>query len=452
MEAWLSTCYIAIFIAPLKFSMKKYNLQLGASIAAVLTLSILPVRLSEGQAADPLNLIGSETVIWLMCMSIWIASYHIYYRENLVKWQKIAISMFFCAVLSNLYYRVSNPFFEDYPLKPLHELPFWIALIRLSVRGLLVGLFMIPIIFLIEIQRQRQEEELQRERDRAIEAERQKHVLELLVSERTAELEEALTVLSTSQDELDHQVYLLTRIVASIAHDVNAPLKFIIAGTELTGNFIREKQMERAEEYNQQLKTALGNMAAFMGNLLDFAKGQIRRGALHMGNVNLAALIREKAGLFEQILLAKNNTLHLALDENLTVVNNSHLLGVILHNLLDNAAKNTDKGEIEIFSTIIGDQLHLCIQNEVQSAGMNEGWQKGPQNRADLDIADMGKEGDGLGLVLVRDISALLNVDFLIETAAGKVIASIVFPGFSGSRDNAERDLSNVALGEGNRS
>lgn len=420
--------------------MKKYNLQLGASIAAVLTLSILPARLSEGQSADPVNLIGSETVIWLLCMSVWLTSYHIYYKENLAKWQRIAVSLVFCAVLSILFYYGSNPFFEDYPIKPMRQLPFWIAIIRLSVRGLLIGFFMIPVIYLVEIQRQRQREELQRERDRAVEAEKQKYILELLVSERTAELEQTLSVLSRSQDELDHQVYLLTRIVASIAHDVNAPLKFIIKGAELTGKLISDGQLERAAEYNRQLEQALGNMATFMGNLLDFAKGQISRGALHMENVNLAALIREKAGLFEQILSAKHNTLHLAVDEDLTVANNSHLLGVILHNLLDNAAKNTEKGKIEILSAIVEDRLHLCIQNEVQSPHTYESTRKDRQNRADLDIADLGKDGDGLGLVLVRDISALLNVQFLIEMAAGKVTARIVFPEFSGSGDNSGAD------------
>src|SRR5688572_29731904 len=107
--------------------MKKYNLQLGALIATVLTLSILPVRLSEGQGADLVNLIGSETVIWLLCMAIWLASYHTYYTANLAKWQKLAASLVFCAALSNLFYFGSNPFFEDYPLKPMRELPIWIA-------------------------------------------------------------------------------------------------------------------------------------------------------------------------------------------------------------------------------------------------------------------------------------------------------------------------------------
>lgn len=426
--------------------MKKYNSRLGALMATVIAVSILPVRLSEGQWANPVNLIGSETVIWLMCMAIWLVSYYTYYRPGLVTWQKLVVSLIICAILSNVFYYGSNPFFEDYPLKPIRELPFWIATIRLSLRGLLIGLIMVPIIFLLEIERQRQKEALQRATDRAIAAERQKNLLEIRVSERTAELEQTLSVLSKSQDELDHQVYLLTRIIASIAHDVNAPLKFIITGTKLTGDLIRDNQLERADEYNQQLERALSNMGTFMQNLLEFAKGQIRKGALHLGNVNLVALIREKAGLFEQILHSRGNTLSLSLDENLTVISNSNLLGVILHNLLDNAIKNTLDGEIEISGTVTDDRLHLCIQNAVPSEDRDEISRTDQGFQLESETIGSGRDSYGLGLILVRDISALLNVDFLLETEGGKVIARIIFSEFCDSENSSGIDLSTTAI------
>jgi signal transduction histidine kinase len=402
--------------------MKKYSVQLGVLIATVLTFSILPVRLSEGQGADPVNLIGSQTVIWLMCMSMWLLTYHIYYTTQWAKWQKIGISLLLCAALSNFYYY--NPFFEDYPLKPIRELPFWIATIRLSLRGFLVGLIMVPIIFLLEFERQRQREALQKERERALDAEQKQEMLEVLVSERTAELEQTLSVLSQSQDELDHQVYLLTRVIASIAHDVNAPLKFIISGAELTGELLGSKQLELAAECNRQMQGSLNNMALFMQNLLEFAKGQIHKGSLHMGNVNLAALVREKAGLFEQILNSRRNTLQLALDENLTVTSNANLLGVILHNLLDNATKYTYDGVIEISTALEDNQLHLSIQNPVSGEPGSKSMQT---NQPHLSERNLAGNGQGLGLILVKDISALLNVNFLMETAAGKVTARIRF-------------------------
>ncbi len=413
--------------------MKKYNLQLGAVMATVVTLSIVPVRLAEGQGANLVSLIGSEIVIWLMCMATWLSSYETYYRFNLVKWQKIAIALLFCAAISNLFFLTSFRMFDDYPLKSIRELPLWIITIRLSLRGLLLGLIMVPIIFLLETERERQAEALKRERERALDAERQKYLLEELVSERTADLEEALSFLSESQEELVHPVYLLTRVVASIAHDVQAPLQFIIAAAKHTGKLIDNKQWEQAAEYNQQVELSLGNTAVLMQNLLEFARGQIHKGALHSDNINLLAMMREKASLFEQILDSAGNTLRIALNENLTVHTNAHLLGVILHNLLDNATKNTQDGEITLSSTVINDRLCLSIQNPVANAAPAGGTQTGRLISPGQSFTHLGGDGNGLGLILVRDIAALLNIDFTIQAVSGEVIAKMSFSEFSGS-------------------
>ncbi|WP_177194211.1 sensor histidine kinase KdpD [Dyadobacter sp. SG02] len=419
--------------------MRKYNLQLGASMATVVTLAIVPVRLSEGQGANMVSLVGSEIVIWLMCMATWLSSYQTYHRLRLAKWQKIAIALALCAVISNLFFLASFRMFEDYPLKSMRDLPLWIITIRLSLRGLLLGLIMVPIIFLLETERERQAEALKRERDRAIEAEQQKHVLEMLVSERTADLEEALSFLGESQEELDHQVYLLTRVVASIAHDVHAPLQYIISATKHTGKLIGGAELEQAAESNLQVERGLDNMVVFMQNLLEFAKSQIHRGALQMGNVNLAALIRQKAGLFEQILSSGGNTLRIFLDEKLTVHSNTNLLGVILHNLLDNATKNTSGGEIEISGEVVDERLCLYIQNPLSGTPLNDTPGMNGHSVSGQFAFNPGMNGYGLGLVLVRDISALLNVDFLIEAAPGRVVAKLAFPEFSGAEIASEK-------------
>jgi signal transduction histidine kinase len=143
-------------------------------------------------------------------------------------------------------------------------------------------------------------------------------------------------------------------------------------------------------------------------------------------------LIREKAGLFEQILESGGNILRLSLSENLVVSSNANLLGVILHNLLDNATKNTWGGEIEVSSAILGDRLCLYIQNPVTST-LTEGISRlDRQSQPKQYAANFGGDDYGLGLILVRDISALLNVEFLIEETAGKVIARLAFAEFSG--------------------
>lgn len=410
---------------------KQYNLPLGTLLSTVITLAIIPVRLAEGQGANLVSLIGSEFVIWLMCLTTWLSCCQTYYRLHSPKWQKVAVALILSALISNFFFLASFRFFDDYPPKSMQNLSLWVVILRLSLRGLLLGLIMVPITFLLEAERQQQREALKRETERAVDAERQNEALEVLVSERTAELEKALSVLGDSQDELEHQLYLLTRVVASIAHDIHAPLKFIVSAAENTGKFIESQHLEQAAEYNQHVSRGLESLAIFMKNLLEFAKGQIHKGALQPVQVNLASLVREKVGVFEQILHSKGNKLNVVLDKKLTVASNANLLGVVLHNLLDNATKNTRSGEIEILTDIIDGQLNFYIQNPAPGALGGR-----LQNGAQIPAAPHGidfEQSAGLGLILVRDISSLLNINFFIEALGGKIVAKVVFPEFRNS-------------------
>jgi hypothetical protein len=119
--------------------MKSCNLRLGALVSIFLALSIVPIRISQGQDLNLLNLIGSEIVIALMILTMWISTYHLYHNVHAAGWQKIILCIVVCAALSNCFYWLSNPVFEDYPVKPMRTLPLWLATVRLSLRGILVG-------------------------------------------------------------------------------------------------------------------------------------------------------------------------------------------------------------------------------------------------------------------------------------------------------------------------
>lgn len=57
--------------------MKKYKIILGLIISTLITLGMLPSRLSQGQGDDLQNLIGSELVIWAMRFTSWCTTYFI---------------------------------------------------------------------------------------------------------------------------------------------------------------------------------------------------------------------------------------------------------------------------------------------------------------------------------------------------------------------------------------
>ena len=412
--------------------MKKYKPTLGLLIATLLAISILPVRISEGQGNDPFNLIGSELVIWTMCFAIWCATYFIQLQFQLRKWQKIALSIVLCAVLSNLFYYAFNPFFEDYPTTPMRKYPLAFATLRLSVRGLLIGLVIVPIAVLFENERQLHLAELDAEKQRMKVSEEQNKLLESVVRERTRTLENTLSSLRESESKLDNQVYLLSRLLASVTHDVASPLNYVIIVANKINQLLEADRFNEAGQYGQELHKTLIGMSAFMNNLLEFTKTQVRSESIKLTQVNLWTLVSEKVGLFEGIISQKSNKLLLSIDRDLSINSNYNLLAVILHNLLDNAARYTQDGIISIKMETREGRDTLFVENSVVT--VPETFLNNLDANADSQhwqITPNPNENQGIGLILVRNICTLLGIGFSTEVSAGVATAQLTFNALS---------------------
>ena len=83
--------------------MKKYKPVLGVLIATLLTVAVLPVRISEGQGNDPSNLVGSELVIWTMCFTTWCVTYFAQLQSKLQNGRRL-LFRFYCVLSSQTYF------------------------------------------------------------------------------------------------------------------------------------------------------------------------------------------------------------------------------------------------------------------------------------------------------------------------------------------------------------
>lgn len=401
--------------------MKSCNLRLGALISAFLALSVVPIRVSQGQDLNLFNLIGSEIIIALMILTMWISTYHLYHNVHAPGWQKIIVCIVACAALSNCFYWLSNPVFEDYPIKPMRTLPLWLATVRLSLRGILVGLMIIPIIFLTEKQKEVQQIKFLRELERANHAEKQQQSLEALVEERTRALQQTLSALEASRDELDNQVYILSRVVASITHDAKAPLKYATLMSERMAQMLGQNEYAVATEFAGELTKSLRGIGSMMDHLLEFTKLQLNKEQIRQQEVDLVKLAHDKVMLFKGIAEARNNRVEIDAAEQMPVLSNYNLASVIVHNLIDNAAKYTKDGLIKIAIRRTDDGVLLRIENTIG-------------NIVDRFAQDAGYghdeamfESDGIGLILVHEIAGVLGIGFSIKRIQSTVVADVLF-------------------------
>ncbi|SDL17128.1 sensor histidine kinase [Siphonobacter aquaeclarae] len=199
--------------------MTHYHLKPGAILSLNLSLAVLSTRLAQGQGKDVVNLVGSEIVIAIMCFAVWLSSMYILREPRVPRnWQKFCVALPAAMVISVVFYFGGNLFFEDYPLQPIRELPWYLGLARLCYRGTLVIFLMYPIAYYLEEQRK-----IQLERTELEELRREELLIHLEFLRQQMEphfLLNSLSVLkaSTEEESTRHFVVQLSNLYRYLLH------------------------------------------------------------------------------------------------------------------------------------------------------------------------------------------------------------------------------------------
>ncbi|HVI45858.1 MAG TPA: ATP-binding protein [Chitinophaga sp.] len=231
---------------------------------------------------------------------------------------------------------------------------------------------------------------------------RQNRLLEINVGSRTRKLEETMTILRESDQQLRRQSLMHKRLLTAITHDIKTPLKFL-----LRVNKKNEALSGRLQE--EEIKTvtydSLYRMHHLVDNLIHYMRTSFLTGEFSKETVDLFQLIEEKMEIFKPVSDSKEVQIINNILPGTTVVINKLLLAVVLHNLLDNAVKYTANGVIEV--TTERNERSLIIHVSDTGYGMPpviRDW----INRTDNDTAGHS-EGTGIGLILVMELLTVIN-------------------------------------------
>jgi signal transduction histidine kinase len=412
---------------------KDYSLRLGLIISLLLSLFVLPSRIYEGQAANMHNLVGSQMVIWVLCFISWVSCISILKKSpfRLLLWN-ILLALIVCGFLSTISYTLSHHFFEDYPLRPVHKSPWLYGFLKLMFRGLLIGLILLPVIYLLEREKKILLLHITHERDLLKASRLKNELLEKTVAERTHYLEQAMLTLESSQKELGKQLYIQSRLIASVTHDISSPLQYISVIAEEVDTLIQQEAYENLAKYSTNLRSSTKNLSILMKNLLDFIRINVHDREVKFERVNLQSIIHEKTNFYHAMVALKNNNVVQQVDQNLFVNSNRTLLSIIIHNLIDNANKFSNGGEIHIGTNIREDNLELSLINHTSNSLITQKACSENGNSA---------PSSGIGLIITREIASLLSIDFSIHHADKFTRATLTFPTyfFANSNDDTQR-------------
>ena len=207
------------------------------------------------------------------------------------------------------------------------------------------------------------------------------------------------------------------RLLLTITHDIKAPAASIAGFIDLLSEYVDQP---KAVGYLQNISGSAKHLLQLVSALLDYHKLESGKAERHEVSFAPAVLISECVAQMQPLAMEKK--LKLATDvqvtESMLCRSDAFRIKQIVNNLVGNAIKYTDKGEVRVGVSIANRQLSISVKDT--GCGMKPDELQTVFNAFTRLPGAQGKEGVGLGLTITREIVTLLGGEINVQSAKGK--------------------------------
>ncbi|MDE6471672.1 MAG: HAMP domain-containing histidine kinase [Clostridia bacterium] len=221
-------------------------------------------------------------------------------------------------------------------------------------------------------------------------------------------------------NELNKNKTLKSDFVTNVSHEFKTPLANIKGHAELIKNCRDDAQIN---EYCDDIISAVSNLTELTSNILRLSKLE-NHAILQPNDFRLDEQIRQSIIILENKWSEKNIELNIDLDE-VTIFYDEALFGQVWQNLISNAIKFTDEnGEINIMLRKYDEEAVFTIRDN--GVGMNDEVKSHIFDKFYQGDTSHAKEGNGLGLALVKKILDNSHCSIDVESKEGEGATFIV--------------------------
>ena len=207
------------------------------------------------------------------------------------------------------------------------------------------------------------------------------------------------------------------RLLLTITHDIKAPAASIAGFIDLLSEYV---DRPKAVGYLQSISGSANHLLQLVSALLDYHKLESGKAERHEVSFQPTALVSECVAQMQPLAMAKQ--LRLATDinvaEDMFCRSDAFRIKQIVNNLVSNAIKYTDEGEVRVGITVLNGWMTLSVSDT--GSGMTPQELQSVFNAFTRLPGAQGKEGVGLGLTITREIVTLLGGRINVASTKGK--------------------------------
>jgi PAS domain S-box-containing protein len=217
-----------------------------------------------------------------------------------------------------------------------------------------------------------------------------------------------------------------SQFLANMSHELRTPLNAIIGYSEMLGEEAEDAGVESFVGDLEKINSSGKHLLELINAILDLSKIEADRMELYLEEFAVAAMIRDVAAIIQPLVKKKANTLVLTGSDQLgTMRADLTKLRQCLFNLLSNACKFTEKGEIMLAAERNTDPVGVdWITFRIGDTGIGmtpEQLGKLFQPFTQADASTTRKYGGtGLGLTISRRFCRMMGGDITVASTPGQ--------------------------------
>ena len=217
---------------------------------------------------------------------------------------------------------------------------------------------------------------------------------------------------------------LKSEFVANMSHEIRTPLNGVIGMTEL---LLGTPLTDRQREYAETARWSGDALLSVVNDILDFSKIEAGKLDLETVEVDLRAVVEEAASILAPTAHAKGLelTTNVRADVPETLVGDPGRLRQVVVNLVSNAVKFTDEGEVSVAVEVVGEMAESATLRLVVS-DTGPGIEDSQRRRLFESFTQLEGSttrthgGTGLGLAISKQLIEMMGGEIGVESEPGR--------------------------------
>ena len=246
---------------------------------------------------------------------------------------------------------------------------------------------------------------------------------EAVLADKRQQLEVLSRTLEVARGRAEAATHAKSEFLANMSHEIRTPMNAVIGLSQLA---LRTSLDAKQRDYLTKIRSSATALLGIINDILDFSRVEAGRMSLEKVGFNLASVLDTVANATATRAAEKGIELLFRVEPEVPtlLVGDPLRLGQVLLNLVGNAVKFTERGEV-VLSARVNERLEGAVEIAfaVRDTGIGMTAEQASRLFEPFSQADASTTrrfgGSGLGLAISRQIAALMDGAITVDSAPG---------------------------------